>query len=127
MEPILVVTIIAALVTALVTGGSMAFQSLKGDIHASEARISARIDRLAVRVRTSEASLHEEIQASETRLHEEIQASEARQNKRIDEVKAEIRDVKTELKQDNAELKADVKAMDNKLDRVLEALVAGKS
>ena len=116
LEPILVVTIIAALVTALVTGGSMAFQSLKGDIHASEARISARIDRLAVRVRTGE-----------TRLHEEIQASEARQNKRIDEVKAEIRDVKTELKQDNAELKADVKAMDNKLDRVLEALVAGKS
>ena len=116
LEPILVVTIIAALLTALVTGGSMAFQSLKGDIHASETRISARIDRLAVRVRTSEAS-----------LHEEIQASEARQNKRIDEVKAEIRDVKTELKQDNAELKADVKAMDNKLDRVLEALVAAKS
>ena len=152
LEPILVVTIIAALVTALVTGGSMAFQSLKGDIHASEARISARIDRLAVRVRTgeaslheeiqaSEASLHEEIQASEARLHEEIQASEARQNKRIDEVKTEIRDVKTEirdvkteirdvkteLKQDNAELKADVKAMDNKMDRVLEALVAAKS
>ena len=116
LEPILVVTIIAALVTALVTGGSMAFQSLKGDIHASEARISARIDRLAVRVRTGEA-----------RLHEEIQASEARQNKQIDEVKTEIRDVKTELKQDNAELKADVKAMDNKLDRVLEALVAAKS
>ena len=127
LEPILVVTIIAALVTALVTGGSMAFQSLKGDIHASEARISARIDRLAVRVRTGEASLHEEIQASEARLHEEIQVSEARQNKRIDEVKAEIRDVKTELKEDNAELKADVKAMDNKLDRVLEALVAAKS
>lgn len=72
LEPILMVTIIAALVTALVTGGSTAFQSLKGDIHASGARISA-------------------------------------------------------LKQDNAELKADVKAMGNKLDRVLEALAAAKS
>ena len=105
---------------ALVTGGSVAFQSLKGDIHASEARISARIDRLAVRIGTVEAG-----------LHEEIQASEARQSQRIDEVKAEIkdvraeiRDVKTELKQDNGERKADMRAMDNKLDRVLEALPA---
>ena len=68
--------------------------------------------------------LKEEIRASEARqseqiveLKEEIQASEARQNKRIDE-----------LRQDNAELraefKADMRAMDNKLDRVLEALPA---
>ena len=67
----------------------------------------------------------------EAGLHEEIQASEARQNQRIDEVKAEIkdvgaeiRDVKTERKQDNGERKADMRAMDNKLDRVLEALPA---
>ena len=64
--------------------------------------------------------LKEEIQASEARqnqqiveLKEEIQASEARQNQRIDE-----------LRQDNAELKADLRVMDNKLDRVLEALLA---
>lgn len=120
MEPILAVTIIAALLTALVTGGVVAFQSLKGDIHASEARVSARIDRLAVRIGTVEASLHEDIQAGEARqnqrileLKEDIQASEARQNQRIDE-----------LRQDNAELKADLGAMDNKLDRVLEALPA---
>ena len=120
VEPILAVTIIAALLTDLVTGGSVAFQSLKGDIHASEARVSARIDRLVVRIGTVEAG-----------LHEEIQASEARRNQRIDEVKAEIkdvraeiRDVKTELKQDNGERKADMRAMDNKLDRVLEALPA---
>lgn len=120
MEPILAVTIIAALLTALVTGGVVAFQSLKGDIHASEARVSARIDRLAVRIGTVETSLREEIQASEARqnqrileLKEEIQASEARQNQRIDE-----------LRQDNAELKADLRVMDNKLDRVLEALPA---
>ena len=38
-------------------------------------------------------------------------SSEARQNQRIDE-----------LRQDNGELKADLRVMDNKLDRVLEAL-----
>ncbi len=124
MEPILAVTIIAALLTALVTGGVVAFQSLKGDIHASEARVSARIDRLAVRIGTVEASLHEEIRTVETslrediraveaNLREEIQAGEARQNQRIDE-----------LREDNAELKADLGVMDNKLDRVLEALPA---
>ena len=124
LEPILVVTIVIALFTTLVSGGVVMFQSLKGDIVASETRVSERIDRLAVRIGTVEASLHEEIRASEARqnqriveLKEEIQASEARQNQRIDE-----------LRQDNAELraefKADMRAMDNKLDRVLEALPA---
>ena len=160
MEPILVVTIVAALLTALVTGGAVAFQSLKGDIHASEARVSARIDRLAVRIgtveaslrediraveaslreeiKTVEASLHEDIRASEARqnrriveLKEEIQASEARQNQQIVELKEEIQASEArqnqridELRQDNAELKADLRVMDNKLDRVLEALLA---
>ena len=138
LEPILVVTIIIALFTTLVSGGVVMFQSLKGDIVASETRVSeridrvgaridrvsARIDRLAVSIGTVEASLREEIRASEARqnqqiveLKEEIRASEARQNQRIDE-----------LRQDNAELraefKADMRAMDNKLDRVLEALPA---
>ena len=85
--------------------------------------------------------VNESIEASEVKLLEEIQASKARQNKRIDDVKteikdvraeikdvrAEIKDVKTELKQDNAELKADMRAMDNKLDQVLEALLTSKS
>ena len=204
MEPILVVTIVAALLTALVTGGAVAFQSLKGDIHASEARVSARIDRLAVRIgtveaslrediraveanlheeiktvetslrediravetslheeiktveanlrediRAVEASLHEEIKTVEASLHEDIQASEARQNRRIVELKEEIQASEArqnqqivelkeeiqasearqnqridELRQDNAELKADLRVMDNKLDRVLEALLA---
>ena len=131
MEPILAVTIIAALLTALVTGGVVAFQSLKGDIHASEARVSARIDRLAVRIGTVEASLHEDIRAVEANLHEDIQAGEARQNQRIVELKEEIQASEArqnqridELRQDNAELKADLGVMDNKLDRVLEALPA---
>ena len=105
----MVVTIIIALFTALVTGEVAVFQSVKDDVRAAETRISERMDRIG-----------ESIQASEAKLHGEIQASEARQNKRIDELKAD-------LKQDNVELKADLKAMDNKLDRVLEALPAAKA
>ena len=152
VEPILAVTIIAALLTALVTGGSMAFQSLKGDIQASEARISARIDRLAVRIGTVEVRLHEEIQAGEARqsqqvveLKEEIQVSEVRQNQRIDELRQDNAEFKQELKEevqasearqnqriDEAQeevkgVKTELRAMDNKLDRVLEALLAAKA
>ena len=127
LEPIVPVTIIIALLTALVTGGVAVFQSVKGDINTAEAR------------------LHEEVRISEARLYKAIQASEARQNKRTDEVKeeikdlraeikdvrVEIKDLRTELKQDNAELraefKADMSAMDNKLDQVLEVLLTAKS
>ena len=34
---------------------------------------------------------------------------------------------RSKLKQDNAEFKADMRAMDNKLDQVLEALLTAKS
>ena len=134
MEPILAVTIIAALLTALVTGGAVAFQSLKGDIHASETRVSARIDRLAARMETVEASLREDIQASEARqnqriveLKDEIQASEARQNQRIVELKDEIQASEARQNQRIVELKDDLRVMDSKLDRVLEALPAAAS
>ena len=60
-------------------------------------------------VHASEARIHEDIRTSEARLHEEIQASEARVNKRIDEVAIEIRTV------------------NDKLDRLLETLLATKS
>ena len=111
-----VVTIIIALLTALATSGVAVFQSVKGDIHAAETRVSERVDRVTARI----DRVNERIEASEVKLREEIQDSEARQNKRIDEVK-------TELKQDNAELKADIRAMDNKLDQVLEALLTARS
>ena len=134
LEPILVATIIVALLTALVSGGVAMFQSVKDDLRsvrndivAAETRLDERIDRVSARI----DRVGTRIEASEVKLREEIQASEARQNKRIDEVKAEIKDVRTEikdvrteLKQDNAERKADRMAMNNKLDRVLEALPA---
>ena len=152
LEPIVPVTIIIALLTALVTGGVAVFQSVKGDINTAEARlheevrisearlykeIQASEGRLHEEIQTSEARLHEEIHASEARLSEEIQASEARQNKRTDEVKeeikdvraeikdlrAEIKDLRTELKQDNAELRAEFKADMSAMDNKLDQVL----
>ena len=118
MEPILAVTIIAALLTALVTGGAVAFQSLKGDIHSSEVRVSARIDRLAVRIgtvetslreeiRTVEASLHEEIRTVETGLREEIRTVEASLHEEIRAVEANLRE---EIRTVEASLREDIRA-----------------
>lgn len=144
MEPILAVTIIAALLTALVTGGVVAFQSLKGDIHASEARVSARIDRLAVRIGTVEASLHkeirtveaslheeirtveaslrEDIRAVEANLHEDIQAGEARQNQRIVELKEEIQASEARQNQRIVELKEEIQASEARQNQRIDEL-----
>ena len=126
LEPILVVTIIVALFTAVVTGGVAMFQSVKGDLHS----VKGDINSVKVDIRAVETRVGERID----RVSERIEASEARQTKRIDEVRAEVKEVRAEvkevraeLKQDNAEIKADMKAMDNKLDRVLEAVLAAKA
>ena len=139
LEPILVVTIIVALFTAVVTGGVAMFQSVKGDLHSVKGDInSVKVDIRAVETRVGERI--DRVSERIDRVSERIEASEARQTKRIDEVRAEVKEVRTEvkevraevkevraeLKQDNAEIKADMKAMDNKLDRVLEAVLAAK-
>ncbi|MXZ82996.1 MAG: hypothetical protein F4Z10_04785, partial [Synechococcus sp. SB0666_bin_14] len=77
-EPIVVATVFGSLIAVFVMSGAAGFQSIKGDIHASEARVHEEVS-------TSEARLHEEIQTTETRLRDEIHASEARLNKRIDD------------------------------------------
>lgn len=69
--------------------------------------------------KASETRLKEEIKASEARLKEEIKASEARLNKRIDELKAD-------MNQQISELRADNRALGEKMDRVLDALLAVK-
>lgn len=69
--------------------------------------------------KASEARLKEEIKASEARLKEEFKASEARLNKRIDELKAD-------MNQQISELRADNRALGEKMDRVLDALLAVK-
>ena len=49
LEPMVVVTIIIALLTALATSGVAVFQSVKGDIRAAETRVSERVDRVTAR------------------------------------------------------------------------------
>ena len=100
LEPVVAVAIVTVLVMALVMLGVAGFQSLKGDIAASEARQT------------------EAIVASETRQKEAIVASEVRQREDLKELKAD-------LKGDMADLRADNRALSDKLDRVLETLLAG--
>ena len=60
--------------------------------------------------------LKSEIKDSETRLREELKASEARQREALSEVKGELKTVKDELK-----------GLGDKLDRVVESLLASRS
>lgn len=69
--------------------------------------------------KASEGRLKEEVKASEAGLKEEIKASEARLNKRIDELRAD-------MNQQIAELRADNRALGEKMDRLLDALLAVK-
>ena len=97
-DPVVVATVVASLTAAFVMVAAAGFQSVKGD------------------VRDSEARLHEEVRTTEARLREEIQASEARVNKRIDGGKEEIQAVNRRLD-----------AMNDKMDRLLETLLASQS
>ena len=74
-----------------------------------------------------------EVKASEKRLREEFKSSEARLNKRIDEVKDEVKASEArqakrtdELRADIKELKADNRALGQKMDQLLEALLTVK-
>ncbi|MXW39976.1 MAG: hypothetical protein F4Z75_02235, partial [Synechococcus sp. SB0668_bin_15] len=134
-EPIVVATIFGSLIAVFVMSGAAGFQSIKGDIHASEARVHEE-------VRTSEARLHEEIQSSEARLTERIQAnemmiqttevklrdeihaSEARLNKRIDDLREDFKDLRGEFKAEIGSVNDRLDAMNDKMDRVLETLLA---
>ena len=101
LEPVVVVTIISALLVALVTVGMMAFQSLKGDL------------------RDVDANLRQTITATDIRLREAIAASETRLRDEMTEFKAEVRAGMKDLKADN-------RALNEKLDRVLERLPAAE-
>ena len=90
-EPVVAGPIITALVISLVSIGVVGFQSLKVDMRDTEARLSA-----------GHAMLREEIKVSETMLREEIRASEARLGEEI------------------GRLREDMRALSDKLDRLLE-------
>ena len=120
LEPVVVVTFISALLVALVTVGMMAFQSLKGDLRDVDANLRQTITVTDIRLR-------EAIAATDARLREAIAASEARLRDEMKEFKADVKADMKDLKTDMKELKADNRALNEKLDRVLERLpAAGK-
>ena len=101
LEPVVAGAIISTLLLSLVTVGVVAFQSLKGDL------------------RDVDANLRETITATDVRLREAIAASETRLRDEMKEFKAEVRAGMKDLKADN-------RALNEKLDRVLERLPAAE-
>ena len=112
LEPAVAAAIITALMIALVSVGVAGFQSLKGDMRDMEARLSKDITAVETR-------LSKDIIAVETRLSEAIAASEARQREGLKDFKQDLKDFKAEVRADN-------RALNDKLDRVLESLPATK-
>ena len=108
--------IITALVIALVSVGVAGFQSLKGDMRDMETRLTKAIA------------------ASEARQREDLKDFKAETKESLKDFKAEtkenLKDFKVEIKADlnnfKAEIKADNRALNDKLDRVLESLPATK-
>ena len=132
LEPAVAVAIITALVIALVSVGVAGFQSLKGDMRDMEARLSEEIIAVETRLTqkieavkmdaiATETRLSEDIVATETRLSEDIVATETRLSTAIAASEARQRE---DLKDFKAEIKADNRALNDKLDRVLESLPA---
>ena len=130
LEPAVAAAIITALVIALVSVGVAGFQSLKGDMRDMEARLSTDIiaveTRLSKAIVATETRLTQKIEevkmdaiATETRLSEALAASEARQQEGLKDFKQDLKDFKAEVRADN-------RALNDKLDRVLESLPAAK-
>ena len=171
LEPVVVATIVIALVSTLIMGWMTMFQSLKEDIHSSEARLMEAVKLAEIRndtrihevkmelkeaivdfkaenvllkaeLKADNESLRKEFKAENASLRAEFKAElraalEANNEVLRKEFKAEsaslraefkedIADLREEIKGDLAELKEDVRAMGDKLDRVLETLLAAK-
>ena len=126
LEPAVAAAIITALVIALVSVGVAGFQSLKGDMRDlkgdmrdMEVRLTQKIEEVKMDAIATETRLSENIIAVETRLSEALAASEARQQEGLKDFKQDLRDFKAEVRADN-------RALNDKLDRVLESLPAAK-
>ena len=108
LEPAVAGAVITALMIALISIGVAGFQSLKGDIRDTEIRLNQQIDTVKMDIVATEARLNQQIDA----VKMDIVASEARQRQ-------DLKDLKAELKADN-------RALSDKLDRVLETLLAAR-
>ena len=111
--------IITALVIALVSVGVAGFQSLKGDMRDLKGDMRDMEVRLSENIIAVETRLSKAIVTTETRLSADIAASEARQQEGLKDFKQDLRDFKAEVRADN-------RALNDKLDRVLENLPATK-
>ena len=70
-----------------------------------------------------------EVRAQGRRIDElraDMKASEVRQDKRIDELRVDMKASEVRQRQDIAELKADNRVLGEKLDRLLEGLLAAR-
>ena len=145
LEPVVAGAIITALVIALVSVGVAGFQSLKGDMRDMETRLTQKIEAVKMDAIATETRLTKAIAASEARQREDLKDFKAETKENLNnfkaEIKADLKDFKAETKADlnnfkveikadlnnfKAEIKADNKALNDKLDRVLESLPATK-
>ncbi len=124
-------TIISALVIALVTVGVAGFNSLKGDIRdlklditASETRVREDMKDFRTEVKGGLADLRAEVKGDMKDFRTEIKGGLVGLRA---EVKGDMKDFRTEIKGDLADLRAYNQVLNDKLDRVLEVVLAGKS
>ena len=146
-------TIISALVIALVTVGVTGFNSLKGDIRdlkldiaASETRVREDMKAFRTEVKGDLAGLRTEGKADMKDFRTEVKGDLAGLRMEVKgdmkdfrtevkgdlvnlrtEVKGDMKDFRAEVKADLADLRADNRVLNDKLDRVLEVVLAGKS
>ena len=135
-------TIISALVIALVTVGVTGFNSLKGDIRdlklditASETRVREDMKAFRTEVKGDMKDFRTEVKGDLAGLRTEVKGDmkDFRTEVKADlvnlrtEVKGDMKDFRAEVKADLADLRADNRVLNDKLDRVLEVVLAGKS
>ena len=124
-------TIISALVIALVTVGVAGFNSLKGDIRdlkldnmATETRLREDMKDFRAEVKADLAGFRVEVKADLAGFRAEVKAD--LEDLRADS-RADLADLRADSRADLADLRADNRALSDKLDRVLEIFLAGKS
>lgn len=115
LEPVVVVTFLSALLVILASAGSAGFQVLRSDIIASETRQREDIKDLKADVKEDIADLKADNEDFKASLKEDIA-----------DIKAANEDFKASIKENVADIKLDVRALNDKLDRLLEHFLAAK-
>ena len=78
-------------------------------------------------INSSETRLREEMKASEARLREEMKASEARQREEMTKQREEMKASEARQREALSEVKEELKGLGDKLDRVVESLLASRA